>query len=188
MVIRHAPDLSAEVVTLCTGTRDPQNMWRAHPGNTTPQAWQEQLDTFGQLLPAAREAGLLLGVEPEPGNVIRDAQAAERLLADLGSDAASIGIVLDPANLLTPQTADRQHQILTDAFRRLGGHTTALHAKDVVDSGYAAPGCGAMHYPLVMALHQTLPADVPVIAQDLTAEDARRVHEFLAEQVRRARG
>ena len=30
-VIARAPDLGAEVVTLCTGTQDPDNMWRAHP-------------------------------------------------------------------------------------------------------------------------------------------------------------
>ena len=28
--------LGTSVVTLCTGTRDPENMWRGHPGNATP--------------------------------------------------------------------------------------------------------------------------------------------------------
>ncbi len=185
-VIRRAPDLSAKVVTLCTGTRDHGNMWRAHPDNSTAQAWQDLLDTFEQLIPAAERAGIRLGVEPEPGNVVRDAAAAERLLSDLGHRAESIAIVLDPANLLTPETAARQEEILRDAFGRLGSRTAAVHAKDVVAS-YAAPGHGAMDYHLVMRLHQELPEPVPVIAQDLTADDAARVHDFLAEHALKAR-
>jgi sugar phosphate isomerase/epimerase len=186
-VIRRAPDLSAQVVTLCTGTRDRGNMWRAHPDNSTAQAWQDLLDTFDQLIPAAESAGIRLGVEPEPGNVVRDAAAAERLLADLGHCADSIAIVLDPANLLTPETAPCQEEILCEAFGMLGSRTAAVHAKDVVASGYAAPGQGVMDYHLVMRLHRQLPEPVPVIAQDLTADDAARVHGFLADHALKAR-
>jgi sugar phosphate isomerase/epimerase len=186
-LIRSAPDVSAEVVTLCTGTRDADNMWRVHPDNTSPPAWQDLLDTFEQLLPAAEAAGVQLGVEPEPGNVVRDAAAADRLLADLGGDARLIGIVLDPANLLTPETAPSQGEILGDAFERLGAATVAVHAKDVVSSGYAAPGHGVMDYDLVMRLHHSLPREVPIIAQDLTADDASRVYRFLRDHAANVR-
>ena len=178
-VIARAPGTGAEVVTLCTGTRDPHDMWRAHPDNTSPQAWAELRATLDALIPAAAAAGVRLGIEPEPGNVIRDAGAAARLLSELGADACHLAIVLDPANLLTVDTVENQERILSGAFAVLGEHTAAVHAKDVVASGYAAPGAGAMDYALVMRLHAQLPHRVPVIAQDLTAEDAPRVAEFL---------
>jgi sugar phosphate isomerase/epimerase len=95
------PKLGAGVLTLCTGTRDPENMWRAHSGNTDPSAWSDLRRSLDPLLEAAREAGIRLGVEPELANVVRDARTARRLLDEVGLDAP-IGVILDPANLLTP--------------------------------------------------------------------------------------
>jgi sugar phosphate isomerase/epimerase len=180
-MIRRAADLGGPVVTLCTGTRDPDNMWRPHPDNTSESAWDDLVETLGRLIPAARDAGVRLGIEPEPGNVITDAQAARRLIDDLGTDDEQIGVVLDPANLLTVDSADRQGDILTHTFELLGRWTAAVHAKDVVASGYAAPGVGVMDYDLVFRLHAQLPTPVPVIAQDLTADDAERVRRFLGD-------
>jgi sugar phosphate isomerase/epimerase len=31
--------LGTSVITLCTGTRDPEDMWRSHPENDVPEAW-----------------------------------------------------------------------------------------------------------------------------------------------------
>ncbi|MEV7624113.1 sugar phosphate isomerase/epimerase [Actinoplanes sp. NPDC089786] len=180
-VIARAPAIGAEVVTLCTGTRDADNMWRAHPGNNTATAWNDLRATLDRLLPAARDAGVRLGIEPEPGNVIRDADAAHRLLTELGDDARHLAVVLDPANLLEPATLSRQRLILEYAFGLLGEHVMAVHAKDVVSQGYAAPGAGGMDYDLVMRLHAGLPHTVPIIAQDLAADDAVRVSRFLAD-------
>jgi sugar phosphate isomerase/epimerase len=185
-VIARAPGLGAEVVTLCTGSRDPENMWRGHPDNTGAAAWSDLRATLDALIPAAVAGGIRLGIEPEPGNVIGDAAAAARLLRELGGDARHLAIIMDPANLLTPGTAADQERILCDAFAALGEHTAAVHAKDVAACGYAAPGTGLMDYDLVMRLHAGLPRPVPVIAQDLTAEDARRVHDFLRDHAARA--
>src|SRR5439155_2704579 len=35
--------LGTSIITLCTGTRDPDNMWRRHPDNDTPAAWRDLL-------------------------------------------------------------------------------------------------------------------------------------------------
>ncbi|MGW0231176.1 sugar phosphate isomerase/epimerase family protein [Actinopolymorpha singaporensis] len=177
--IPYAARLGAEVVTLCTGTRDPDDIWRRHPGNDEPAAWQDLRETLDVLLPAAEGAGVRLGVEPEPGNVVTDAARARRLLTELGSDAHLVGIVLDPANLLDPATAGHQKRILTAAFDTLGDSVVGLHAKDVVTSGYAAAGTGLLDYDLVLALHAALPRRVPVIVQDATEDDVPRVRDFL---------
>lgn len=176
-LITHAAELGADVVTLCTGTRDPQNMWRAHPDNQTAQAWTDLRATLDVLLDAARDAGVQLGVEPEFANVVADAPTAARLLEQLGVDAP-IGIILDPANLLTPATIDRQEQILTEAIDLLGPRIVGAQAKDVVEAGYSAAGAGLMDYHVVFAqLNRVVP--VPLIVQDADETDAARVRTDL---------
>lgn len=176
-LIRLVPRLGADVVTLCTGTRDPDDMWRAHPGNTTPGAWSDLRRTLEELLEAARDAGVVLGVEPEPGNVIRDAPAAARLLDELGPDAP-IGIVFDAANLLTPATVGRQDEILGEAVRILGPRVVSAQAKDVVTSGCSAVGAGLMDWPAALRMLALLPP-VPLIVQDADEADAPRVRADL---------
>jgi sugar phosphate isomerase/epimerase len=172
-LIRLVPVLGADVVTLCTGTRDPENMWRAHPGNTDPTAWSDLRRTLDPLLETARDAGVLLGVEPEHGNVVRDAPAAARLLDELGG-GAPIGIVLDPANLLSPDTVMRQDEIIGAAIDLLGDRIIGTQAKDVAASGHSAAGAGLMDYRGVFT-QLTRIAPVPMIVQDSTEEDAARV-------------
>jgi sugar phosphate isomerase/epimerase len=138
--------------------------------------------TFDRLLPAAATAGVRLGIEPEIANVVKDAPTAYRLLAELGADAAHVGIVLDPANLLTTATIHRQGDILNEAFDLLGEYVICLHAKDVVDAGYAAAGSGRLDYPLVFRLARHLPRAVPTIIQDASEDDAPRVAAFLRER------
>jgi sugar phosphate isomerase/epimerase len=179
-LIGRAPELGAEFVTLCSGTRDAEDMWRAHPSNSSPEAWAELRASLDKLLPAAEGAGVRLGIEPEPGNIVPDANHASDLLAELGHDASFIGIVLDPANLVTPATAFDQDTILRQAFDVLGNQTVCLHAKDVVDTGsYAAAGLGQLDYDLVFELHAALPMPVPVVIQDSSEADVPRTRQFL---------
>jgi sugar phosphate isomerase/epimerase len=143
------------------------------PGQFLPRS-------LGTLLPAAEAAGVRLGIEPEAGNIVADASRARRLLDELGPDARLIGIVLDPANLVTPTTASDQDRILRHAFGVLEAETVALHAKDVVPSGaYGAAGLGQLDYDLVFELHGALPVPVPVIIQDSVEEDVPRTRDFL---------
>jgi sugar phosphate isomerase/epimerase len=179
-LIGHAPALGVEVVTLCSGSRDGEDMWRYHPANLSDDAWRDLRATLDQLLPAAEGAGLRLGIEPEPGNVVGDAALGRRLLDELGQDARLIGIVLDPANLVPVDAIDDQDRILRHAFATLGPETVALHAKDVVpDGGYAAAGWGGLDYDLVFDLYGTLPETVPIIIQDAVEDDVVRTRDFL---------
>jgi sugar phosphate isomerase/epimerase len=176
-LIGQVPRLGAGVLTVCTGTRDPDNMWRAHSGNADPSAWSDLRRSLDPLLEAAGDAGIRLGVEPELANVVRDARTARRLLDELGSDAP-IGIILDPANLLAPDTIDQQDKIIGEAIDLLGGQVIGVQAKDVVASGYSAPGAGLMNYPAVFAQLARL-GPVPVIVQDTAEHDAARVRADL---------
>lgn len=110
-------------------------------------------------------------------NVVRDARRAAQLLGELGDDAP-IGIVLDPANLLSPETVPRQSEILAEAVDLLGASVISVQAKDVVASGYSAAGAGLMDYPGVFRQLARL-APVPVIVQDAHEGDAARARDDL---------
>lgn len=176
--IRIAPHLGAQVVTLCTGTKDPDDMWRWHPDNATTAAWDDAMTILTRLAEQAAESGVLLGIEPERGNIVADVDAAVRMLAFFGPSAPFV-IVLDAANLVSVPQLPYQEKILTDAFQRLGRRTAALHAKDVVESGYSAAGMGGLDYGLIARLHQQYTPTVPVIIQDARSDDVSRVARML---------
>ena len=183
-LIARSGQLGTSFVTLCTGSRDPQNMWRHHPSNDTEEAWRNLRASLDMLLPVAETVGVRLGIEPEPANVIADAQRAKRLLTELGDDARLVGIVFDPANLVSLAHIDEQEAILRRAFEELGDQIVAFHAKDIgLDGDYIEAGAGLLDYDLILALHATLPSVVPVIIQDADEADVRRVRDFLVSHV-----
>lgn len=177
--IERAAELGAGVVTLCTGSRNTENMWRHHPDNADPAAWADFRAELDTLLAAAQRAGVRLGVEPEGGNVVRDARTAARLLAELGAAAGSVAIVLDPANLLKddPRSAD---DVLDEAFELLAEHTGCLHAKDLVPWDATLAGDGVVDYARVGALRDRWTPDAPVIVQDAAPGNAAAVREHVA--------
>lgn len=188
-LITRAPEVGAEVVTLCTGSKDGTDMWRAHPANQSEEAWQDMRATLDELLASAAGTGVRLGIEPEPGNVVSDARRGRRLLDELGPDAEMVAIVLDPANLVEPRTLMDQGRILGEAFASLGPQTAALHAKDVVEGGgYAAAGTGGLDYELIFRLHAQFPKPVPVIVQDAVEDDVPRTRQFLLAKASSAHG
>jgi sugar phosphate isomerase/epimerase len=171
--------LDPVAVTLCTGTRDPDDQWRRHPGNDDLAAWHDLLDAMDVLVRAAERAGITLGVEPEPGNVVANATVAARLFDELHPPSGTVGVVLDPANLLDDQTVADQRRVLSEAMSLLGDEVICLHAKDV--SFGVAPGFGAVDYELIFDLWAALPEPVPVIVQDVTEDQAPTARAVLTE-------
>ena len=79
-LIAAAPAMGVRLVTLCTGTRDPADMWRAHADNATAEAWRDLTASMATAINAAESAGVDLGIEPELANVVSSAAAARRLI------------------------------------------------------------------------------------------------------------
>ena len=112
------------------------------------------------------------GTQPAPND------ANPNFIGDVKTSCNHLPGIFDPANLLSPATMARQQQILTEAIGMLGARIIGAHAKDVVESGYSAPGAGLMDYHLVFRLLTRI-APVPLIAQDVEESDAPRVHDQL---------
>ena len=59
--------LGTGVITLCTGTRDPVDMWRWHPENDSPQAWSDLLHAAEAALRIAEEVEKRQQAEAQQG-------------------------------------------------------------------------------------------------------------------------
>jgi sugar phosphate isomerase/epimerase len=147
--------LGTGVITLCTGTRDPEDMWRRHADNTTAEAWQDMRATVVDAIAIAERHDVVLAIEPEIGNVVRSPAAARRLLDELRSPR--LRVVIDPANLFDAGDPSRQlansEAVLTEAFELLAGDIVLAHAKDVTEHGsFAAAGQGDVDWARYVAL------------------------------------
>jgi len=177
-LIEAAPALGTRVVTLCTGSRDPEDMWRSHPDNTTAEAWRDSIEQIGQALAVAERHGVILAFEPEYNNVVADATAARRLLDEMGSD--SLRVVIDAANLILPGELHRQTATLKQAFELLGASLVLAHAKDVRPDGSIVPaGQGGLDYRLYVQLLVEAGYDGPLVMHGLPESDVPTASEYL---------
>lgn len=127
-LIAVAPQLNTRMMTLCTGTSDPDDMWRSHPENNSPQSWRTLTESLAELLPVAEAHAVTLGIEPEQGNVINSDAKARRLLDEMKSPA--LKIIMDGANLLDFAADASQADVFAEAFDLLGPDIELIHAKE----------------------------------------------------------
>jgi len=175
------PRMGAPVVTLCTGTRDPDNMWRRHPANATPEAWQDLLASLSAALAIAEEFDLVLAFEPEPANIVASAARGRDLLREL--DHPRLKVVLDPANIVASNLERPPLAVLDEAFALLGEHIAVAHAKDLSPSGaFCAAGRGIVPWDRCLALFRGVGFAGPLILHSVDEDDADRAIGFLRER------
>lgn len=139
--------LGTAVITLCTGTRNLESMWRAHPDNGSEDAWRDLVVSMQEAVTIGEEFGVTMAFEPEVSNVIDSAPRARRLLDELRSPY--LQVVMDGANIFHKGELPQMTAILTEAFDLLGGAIALAHAKDLTEDGHAgnaAAGTGLLDY------------------------------------------
>ncbi|WEZ84456.1 sugar phosphate isomerase/epimerase [Rhizobium sp. 32-5/1] len=170
--------MSTGLITLCTGTRDPQDQWKAHPDNNSPEAWRDLLEAMGTAVEIAEGFDVALGIEPELANVVNSAAKARRLIDEMKSPR--IRIVFDPANLFEVETMEEQRTIVSSAIDLLGDCIIMAHAKDRTKDGhFATAGKGVLDYSLYLRKLAEIDFDGSLITHGLSAPEAGRVAEFL---------
>jgi sugar phosphate isomerase/epimerase len=175
-VVQAAKLMGIGVLTLCTGSRDKNNMWAHHADNHSPEAWRDFRAELDVALSLAE--GLTLAVEPEPGNVVRDAKVARALLDQVR--APNLKIILDAANLIGPDGLSRQHEIMAETFDLLGADVVLAHAKDIDASGHVVPpGQGAVDLKTFAALLKRAKFSGAFIAHGFEEKDANAAGKAL---------
>jgi sugar phosphate isomerase/epimerase len=173
-------DLGTSIITLCTGTRAADNMWRRHPDNDTADAWDDLLVSMRSALEIAEATGVTLAFEPEVANVVDSAAKGRRLLDELASPR--LKVVMDGASLFHAGELPRMREILDEAFALVGKDISLAHAKDLSrdgEAGHEAAGQGLLDYDHYLALLRRVGYDGPLILHGLTEEQVDACVEFL---------
>jgi len=170
--------MGTKVITLCTGTRDPQDQWRAHADNGSADAWRDLLASMTVAIGIAERHDVMLGIEPELANVVSSAARARALIYQLGSPR--LRIVLDPANLFEVASLDEQRNTVAAAIDLLADRIVMGHAKDRhADGRFATAGTGVLDYPHYIACLKRAGFDGPLITHGLAAAEAPGVAAYL---------
>jgi len=178
--------LGTSKIHLCTGTRDPNSMWRRHPDNDSPEAWQDMVACMRAAADIARQTGVILAFEPEVNNVVDSAQKARRLMDEVGSP--HVKVTMDGANIFHAGELARMSEILDEAFALIGKDIVLAHAKDLSrdgDAGHEAAGHGKLDYARYLSLLHAYGFRGPILLHGLSETHIPDCVAFLRDKLAR---
>ena len=174
------PQMGTSLIHACTGTRDPNNMWRHHPDNGSPESWRDMAACMREATDIARQANVVLAFEPEMSNVVDSARKARRLLDEIASP--HLKVTIDAANLFHAGELPRMKEILDEAFSLVGKDIVLAHAKDLDhdgEAGHKPAGQGVLDYDRYLALLRKYDFKGPLLLHGLSAAQVPGCMAFL---------
>lgn len=172
--------LNIPIVTLCTGSRNPDSQWHWHDDNHKPEAWDDLRRSTETILRHAEDNGIILGVEPEVSNVVCTPKLARKYLDETGSE--HLKIVMDGANLFRLSQVSEMEHVLREAFILLGKDIVLAHAKDFsVDKNlsFVPAGKGILDFKLYLQLLKQTGYDGPIVMHGLSEDQVPNSRDFL---------
>lgn len=145
--------MGGQMVSLNTGTRNPDNMWVPHPDNNTPEAWHDMNVCMERAILAAEKYDVLLGLETEASNTCNAPEKVRRLIRDMQSDR--LRVIMDCANLFSAGTAHKSmaRDVIQKGFDLLGEYVFVAHGKDILEGdgiSFTYTGNGIVDFPFFM--------------------------------------
>jgi sugar phosphate isomerase/epimerase len=183
VIAESCSEMGTSYIHICTGTRNTKNMWAPHPDNDLPETWKDMAACFREAAEIARQANVILGFEPEVGNVVDSARKARRIMDETGSP--HLKVTLDPSNLFHTGELPRMKEILDEAFAMVGKDIVMTHAKDLDRDGAAGhlpAGKGKMDYAHFMRLLIAYKYKGPILLHGLTEQQVPECLAFLREK------
>ena len=98
------------------------------PDNYTKEAFEQVVDSVQAMVAEAERFGVTVGIEAGVNHPLHTVQLTRRLLDAVPS--SNLQIILDAANLMTPDNYLQQERIVAEAFELLGDRIAVLHLKD----------------------------------------------------------
>lgn len=152
--LKYAKRLGADMVGTETGRFSTD--FNVTPLTKTEECYQTVLKSFREIVRAAEQLGVTVGVEGVFDHTLHSPEMMARFLDDIDSEA--VEVILDAVNLMTPEVEfdpDGQSAIIARAFELYGDRISVLHLKDFVFDGekqlYRHPGEGHFHYEALMS-------------------------------------
>ncbi len=176
------PAMGTSIITLCTGTRNAESMWRRHPDNDTPAAWRDLVTAMTAALEIADAHDVVLAFEPEPANVISSAARGRNLLREV--DHPRLKVVMDAANVVATNRSQPPETVLDEAFDLLGEHIVVAHGKDLsADGAFCAAGTGIVPWDHCLARFRAIGFDGPIILHSLGEDEVATSLAYMRERI-----
>ncbi len=177
---RIARELNIPVVSLCTGSKNPESKWKWHDDNLKRSSWDDLMRSTEAVLKYAEDNHVYLGVETEASNIINTPARARKYLDTVGSPW--LKIIMDGANLFRPRQVPDMRNVLSEAFDLLGGDIVLAHAKDFSLDGtlsFVAAGQGILDFPYYIGLLKKSGYDGALIMHGLSEQQVPESMRFL---------
>lgn len=98
--------------------------------NFTEEAFQRVIAAVSKMVAEAERFGVTVGIEAGLNHPLHTAPLARRLLDAIPSN--NLQIILDCANLMSPDNYLRQDEVVAEAFELLGNRIAVIHLKDFI--------------------------------------------------------
>lgn len=116
--------------------------------NFTVEAYQTVVRSVRTMVEEAERFGATVGIEAGQNHPLHSAPLAHKLLEDVSSN--NLQIILDCANLMSPDNHGRQAEVVAEALKLLGNRIAVVHLKDYkLDHGkivIVPPGMGELDF------------------------------------------
>lgn len=183
--------VGSPLVSLCSGSRSPEGLWRYHPDTQSPAAWDDMAQSMRAAAQIAQEHGLVLAIETEASNVIDTPEKARRIMDEVGSPA--LKMILDCANLFHPGQAsiEAMRPMIDRAFAQFGQDIVIAHGKDIRPSegiSFCGTGFGIVDFPYVVQKLDSIGFSGDMVLHGIYAEeDMPACHHFMQNAIAEAR-
>lgn len=177
---RIARELNIPVVSLCTGSKNPESKWKWHDDNLKRSSWDDLMRSTEAVLKYAEDNHVYLGVETEASNIINTPARAREYLDTV--DSPWLKIIMDGANLFRPRQVPDMRNVLAEAFDLLGGDIVLAHAKDFSldgDLSFVAAGQGMLDFPCYIRLLEKSGYEGALIMHGLSEQQVPESMRFL---------
>jgi sugar phosphate isomerase/epimerase len=188
-ILNQAPEYGAETLVAWTGGYG-FGLMRPDPRNFTPAAEDALVRFVSRYVKPLEESRLRLALETYITLTCPDAPSLRRVLDRL---PPCVTAVLDPPNLTPIARYGERDQVLREMVRLLAGRIGVAHLKDfrLAPGGqaYELPGplAGELNYPLFIELIQSLPPEIPAIAEHLQPAEFAAARQKLLPLFRNSR-
>ncbi len=175
--VKRGLEQAAIVGCPCVGTIGGSSAgWLPHPNTLSEASWNLFLEVVSDLLDVT-PAGVTFCLESWPPTILPDLKAIIRVMDAF--DDPRLGLVFDPANLITTENYFSSGELIDDAFDQLGDRFISIHCKDILwlpdfsQTGLAevVPGGGTLDYDRLLTRSAYQSHKPPLIIEHLKGEE-----------------
>lgn len=120
--------------------------------NFTEEAFLKVIGSMKRMVKDAEKFGATVAIEAGINHPLYTAKLAKRMIDEINSP--NLKIIMDCANLMSPDNHHKQKEVIDEAFELLDDHIVAMHIKDyVIEEGkvkIVPVGTGEMSYERMM--------------------------------------